>query len=48
MKVLIEIEMMLSIVYEMKLLGLILSKSTKKPTHLCSNLKVSEIIENMI
>ena len=48
MKVFIEIEMILFIVYEMKLIGLILSKSTKKPTHLCSNLKVSEIIESII
>jgi hypothetical protein len=39
--------MMLFIVYEMKLLGLILFKSTKKLTHLCSNLKVSEVIESM-
>jgi hypothetical protein len=39
--------MVLFIVYEMKLPGLILFKSTKKLTHLCSNLKVSEIIESM-
>jgi hypothetical protein len=39
--------MMLFIVYEMKLLGLILFKSIKKLTHLCSNLKVSEVIESM-
>jgi hypothetical protein len=40
--------MMFSIVYEMKLLGLIIFKSTKKVTHLCSNLKVSEVIGSMI
>ena len=40
--------MMFSIMYEIKLLGLILFKSTKKLTHLCSNLKVSEVIESMI
>jgi hypothetical protein len=39
--------MMFFIVYEMKLLGLILFKSTKKLTHLYSNLNVSECIENM-
>jgi hypothetical protein len=40
--------MMLFIVNEMKLFGLIFFKSTKKLTHLCSNLKVSEVIERMI
>jgi hypothetical protein len=40
--------MVLFIVYEMKLLGLILFKSTKKLTYLCFNLKVSEVIESMI
>jgi hypothetical protein len=40
--------MMLFIVYEMNLLGLILFRSTKKLTHLCSNLKVIEVIESMI
>jgi hypothetical protein len=39
--------MMLFIVHEMKLIGLILFKSTKKPTHLYSNLKVNEVIESM-
>jgi hypothetical protein len=39
--------MMLFIVYEMKFLGLILFKSTKKLTHLCSNLKVNDVIERV-
>ena len=39
--------MMFFIVYEIKLIGLILFKSTKKLTHLCSNPKVNEVIESM-
>ena len=35
--------MMFFIVYEMKLLGLILFKSTKKLTHLYSNPKLNEV-----